>query len=373
MKKILSLTILAVFFITLFNLECAKQKEEIKIGWIGVLSGDAAYYGMMVQKGTMLAVEEINRKGGIKGRKIKVIYEDDQLTPRLGVSALKKLINVDKVPVVIQAAGSSVMLAEAPIAEKNKVVLISPTVSNYKIKEAGDYVFRIWPSDAYQGKVLADFVKKSLKNTKVAVAAINNDYGIGLKDAFIDRFMKINGKVLQTEVFDPGSTDFHTIINKLKKIRPPVVFLASHYRESALFLKQAKEVEFNSIFIGGDGNFAPDLIKLSGGAAEGMYVSNLHWDPSSKKPIIANFVKSFKDTFHQEPEVYAAAGYDCLCVVAKAIEMGGYTSEGIKNALYKIKDFQGVTGTITFDKWGEVSGRYDIFQVRNGQFIKLKR
>ncbi len=325
----------------------------------------------MVKAGTELAVDEINSQGGINGKKIKVIYEDDQISPTLGVSALQKLINVEKVPVIIQAAGSSVMLAEAPIAEKNKVVLISPTVSNYKIKYAGDYIFRTWPSDAYQGKALAKFTLKELKHSRAAIVSINNDYGIGLQQEFRRSFEQEGGEILTTEGFDPGTTDFRTLITKLISINPPVVLLASHYRESALFLKQAKELNFFPIFIGGDGNFAPDLIKLSGGGAEGMYVSNLYWDPNSDDPLVRKFVDTFRSSYGKDPEVYGAAGYDCLKVVARAIETGGYSSEEIKNALYGINKFKGVTGDITIDHFGEVEGSYDIFQIKNGNFTRI--
>lgn len=369
-----SIKIVLLICISLLLLGLSKRPEieEIKIGWIGVLSGDVAYYGKMVKAGTELAVDEINSHGGIEGKTIKVIYEDDQILPKLGVSALQKLINAEKVPVVIQAAGSSVMLAQAPVAEKNKVVLISPTVSNYKIKDAGDYIFRTWPSDAYQGKTLAEFVISNLKQLRVAIVSINNDYGIGLQQEFKRSFEDAGGVILATDSFNPGATDFRTLISKLNSIKPSVVLLASHYRESALFLKQAKELNFSAILIGGDGNFAPELIKLSRGGAEGMYVSNLHWDLNSSDSVVKNFVETFRKQFHKDPEVYGAAGYDCMMVLSKAIQNGGYNSEGIKKALYKIKNFKGVTGVISFDEYGEVGGKYNIFKVEGNQFVKIK-
>jgi len=356
--------------LALLSFGCGRERGEIKIGWIGPLTGDAAYYGEMVKKGTELAVEEINEAGGIKGLRIKVIYEDDQLDPKKGTLALQKLITVDKVPVVIQAAGSSVMLANAPIAERNKVVLISPTCSNDKIKYAGDYIFRIWPSDAYQGKVIAEFAYNELGKRRAAVLYINNDYGVGLKDEFVKNFKRLGGEVVFVEGFAQGESDFRTILTKLKGLNPDIVFLSSLYKESALILKQAKELGLETQFIGGDGNFAPELIELSGGAAEGTIVTNMHWDPNSSDPIVRNFVRKFREKYNQDPEVYAAAGYDCIKVLARAIEMGGTTSDGIKEALYKIKHFKGVTGDITFDEYGEIMFKeYDKFIVKGGKFV----
>jgi branched-chain amino acid transport system substrate-binding protein len=376
MKKFFSLIIIGLVLGGLVWTGCQKKAEEkvVKIGWIGPLSGDAAYYGEMVKYGTDLAVEEINQSGGIREKKIKVIYEDDQLDPKKGTSAFKKLVTIEHVPVVIQAAGSSVMLAEAPLAEKYKVVLISPTCSNDDIKYAGDYVFRIWPSDSFQGKVLADFTYSTLGVKRAAVLYINNDYGEGLKNEFVKEFKFKGGTVVLVDSFDQSNTDFRTILTKLKEDAPEVVCLASLYRESALLVKQAKEMGIKTQFIGGDGNFAPDLIKLAGGTTEGMIVTNMHWNPESNDPLVKHFVTDFKNRYGKVPEVYAAAGYDCLKVLADAIRRGGYSSDQIKNTLYVTKGFKGVTGDIGFDKYGEIINKeYDKFIVKNGQFVSYRR
>ncbi len=253
---------------------------------------------------------------------------------------------------------------------KNKIVLISPTCSNNKIKLAGDYVFRIWPSDAYQGKVIADFLFNTLRKRNVAVIYIMNEYGTGLKDEFVNNLESLGGSVVAIEGFKQGETDFRSILARIKEATPEAIFLSSHYKESALILRQAKELGIESQFIGGDGNFAPELIDLSGGAAEGMIVTNMKWSPGSSDPIVKNFVIKYKEKYGREPEVYAAAGYDCLKVVADAIAKGGYNSEGIKNALYNIKEFEGVTGKITFDEFGEIAEKeYEKFIVKNGKFV----
>ncbi|MCD4785297.1 MAG: ABC transporter substrate-binding protein [Candidatus Eremiobacteraeota bacterium] len=348
--------------------ETPKEKGVIRIGWIGVLTGDAAYYGEMVKYGTELAVDEINTAGGIRGKKIEVIYDNDQLDPKKGVSIITKLITIDKVPLVIQGTGSSVMLACAPIAEKHKVVYISPTCSNDKIKDAGNYIFRNWPSDNYQGKVVADFAFRELGLKKAAILFINNDYGAGLKNVFSRQFKNLGGKVLAVEGFDQGATDFRAQLAKIKNSGAGVVFLSSQYKEGALILKQTKEIGLKVKFVAPEGCFAPELIKLSGGAAEGVYVVNMHWAPDSDDPIVKDFVTKFKKKFKKDPEVYAATAYDCMKIVGKALEMDGETGEGLKDALYKIKDFQGVTGSTTFDVYGEVTKKYDVYVVKNGKF-----
>ncbi|MDH5415414.1 MAG: ABC transporter substrate-binding protein, partial [Flavobacteriaceae bacterium] len=204
-----------------------------------------------------------------------------------------------------------------------------------------------------------------------SVLYINNEYGEGLKNEFVKGFETSGGKIINTDFFDQGATDFRTPLTKIKKNKPDVVCLASLYKESALILKQAKEMGIKIQFIGGDGNFAPELIKLSGGAAEGTIVSNMHWDPNSEDPVVKNFVTKFKAMFKKDPEVYAAAGYDCIKVVANAIKNGGYNSDAIKKTLYNTRGFKGVTGDITFDEYGEVKKEYDKFIVKGGKFVNF--
>ena len=371
LKSIIYGLIAILLITTALSLGCAKKEKEIKIGWIGPLTGDVAYYGQAIKDATDLAVAEINKEGGIQGIKIRVIYEDDQVNPKLGTAAMRKLINIHKVPIAIQAAGSSVMLANAPIAGKNRVVLISPTCSNRKIKDAGDYVFRIWPSDAYQGNVIANFSYNTLNAKNAGVLYINNDYGLGLKDVFVERFGKLGGTITGIETFSVGETDFRTHLTKIASKSPSVVLLASHYKEAALVLKQAANLGLRFQFIGGDGCFAPELISLSGGASEGMIVTNMEWSPESKEKIVYDFVSAYKEKCGKAPEVYAAAGYDCMKVIALAVKNGGTVSSGIRDALYKIKDYKGVTGRITFDEYGEVVGKeYQEFVVKNGKFVQ---
>ncbi len=347
--------------------------KEIKIGWIGPLSGQYASYGKMVKVGTEIAVEEINASSGVDGKSLVVLYEDDQLDPKKGVAAFNKLVSVHKVPLVIQAAGSNVMLAEAPIAERKKVVLISPTCTNPKISEAGDYIFRIAPSDLYQGKVIAQVAREELKAESATVLYINNDYGVGLKDVFLARFKALGGEIALSEGFAPDTKDFRTSLGKVKATKPAVVFLSSLYQEAALILKQAKELGIPVQFIGGDGCFAPELIQRAGGAAEGMLVVNMHWNPKSTETLVVNFLEWFKRKEGKEPEVYAALGYDCLRVVADAIRRGGSTSEGIKQALYATAGLLGLTGPTSFDANGDVEKAYDKFIVRNGEFSLLSK
>lgn len=371
MKKIwIGIAIVVVVglaFLIVFT-QTEKAPGEIRIGWIGPLTGDVGYYGQMIKKATDLAVEEINRADGINGARLRILYHDDTLDPKKGVSIFLKLVTIDQVPLIIQAAGSSVMLAEAPLAEKHRVVLISPTCSNPRIKLAGDYVFRVWPSDNYQGVSLAEFIFNDLEKKEVAILYLNNDYGIGVKEEFAIKFKELGGTIVASEGFEQGASDFRTQLAKVTASSPDVILLSSHYKEGALLVKQAKELGVKSQIVASDACYAPEFLELSGGAAEGVIVANLYWDPNSEDAVVRNFVDKFKEEYGEPPEVYAAAGYDCLKVIALAMKNGGTTSEQIKKTLYDIKGFKGVTGDITFDAYGEVRKRYDLFVVKGRSF-----
>ena len=345
---------------------CRSRGETIKIGWIGVLSGENAVAGDMIKRGTDLAVKQINDAGGINGRQLEVIYQDDQLDPKVGVSAFEKLVSVDRVPVVIQAIGSSVMLAEAPLAERRKVVLISPTCTSDEITNAGDYIFRISPRDSDQGEVLARIASQKFNAKKSACLFINNAYGEGLRNNYVQSFQRDGGEVAVTEGFNTGTTDLRTQLVKVKAANVPVTALISHFQEGATALRQARELGLRMQFIGPDGLFVPRIIDLTTNASDGLIVTTFGWNKET--PIARQFSTAFQATYNMEPDVFAAYGYDCLRVIANAIQKGGITPDGIKQALYDTKNLDGVTGPTTFDRNGDVQKPFSIYRVENGKF-----
>ena len=354
-----------------FFLGCKKEPKVIKIGVITPLTGEGATYGMATKRGVDLAVEEINMAGGINGKKVKVIYEDDKMTPKDAVNALNKLIRVDKVPVVIGGFTSRVTLALAPVAEQNKVILFSASSTADDIKNAGDYIFRNVPPNRAQGHTAALFVTQFLRKTKSAILYKNDDYGKSLAEAFKESFLKLGGKILIEESYDPGKKDFRDVLSKIKPLNPEIIYYPGNYQESGIILKQAKEMGIKSIFVGGDGSYSPELINIAGAAAEGSYYTLMAMGFGIADEEIEKFTKSFKEKYGEEPDVYAAYAYDAMKTLAEAIKIGGYSADGIKKALYTTT-FKGVTGITKFDSYGEVDKPYYIYEVKNGKFELLK-
>jgi branched-chain amino acid transport system substrate-binding protein len=372
MKKLwISIAIIGVLVIAtvLIVTQTKEEPKEIKIGAILPLTGDAAIYGQEIKNGIELALEEINQKGGINDTLINIIYEDDQGQARIGVSAMEKLIKTDNVPVVIGGAMSSVAVPLSSIADKNKVVLLSPTATAPVLSGISKYFFRIWPSDNYDGSFMAEFAFNSLSLRKVCILYVNTDYGKGIEEVFKREFEKLGGEILKSESYELGTTDFRTQLTKIQELKPEAIYLPGYYKEFAGILRQAKELGFRGRFLSVNSFYDPKLLEIAGDSAEGAIFTYPLYDPKCGQPIVQSFVQSFKEKYGKEPDAFAVQGYDALKIVALAIEKGGYSSKDIQRAMSQIKDFAGVGGTMSFDQNGDVVKPLRILTVKDGKFI----
>jgi branched-chain amino acid transport system substrate-binding protein len=374
MKKQIWIPILVVVIIVVGVILLTNQKQtplegEIEIGVITPLTGPASTYGIATQKSLNLAANQINDNGGINNSKIKLIYEDSKCDPKTGVTSLKKFNSIDNIPIVVGTICSSVTLAMGPIVQENNSLIISSGASNPKIADYSN-IFRTWPSDTLQGKILAKFVKQSLHLDEVAIIYINNDYGVGVKDVFKKHFIEQGGKILIEESVPESVIDAKTQITKIKSKNPKGVFIATYGKEMGTILKQAKELGLSSQFFGGDVVGDDSVINLSSGGAEGLMASASSINDNKKR---TSFLNSFKEEFGENPGVTGDAAFDILFLLKNVIEDGkcDFTDVTcIKNKLQKINNFEGVTGEISFDQNGDLlDKKYDFFQVKNGQFV----
>ena len=246
-KLILILAVLSLIFI----IACG-NKENIKIGFIGPLSGDVASMGQSAKAAVELAVEEINSNGGVSGRPLEVIYEDGKCEPKDSTSAANKLVNIDGVAVIIGGLCSGETLAAAPIAEIGKTVLLSYCSSNPKITEAGDYIFRDYPSDAFQGKVAAEKIYNELNAKNVAILYCLGDWCVGIKDVFKKRFGELGGSITIEEGYEQDARDLRTQITKIKDSKPDLIYFLGYTEASIVGLKQLKEMGVEIPKFGGD-------------------------------------------------------------------------------------------------------------------------
>ncbi len=370
-KKIwigLVVVLLIVVIVFVMQKKRQPQQEEIRIGAILPLTGDGAFYGESIKQAIDFAIEEINESGGIKDCKLKIIFEDSKGSPKDGVAAFTKLVSFDKVPAVIGDAVSSVTLAIAPIANEKKVVVLSPLSSSPEITNAGDFIFRNVPSDFLGGKVAAHFAVTKQGWKSLAVLFVNNDFGAGLAKVFSEEVSVLGGEIFAKEAYSVDSTNFRTQLTKIKSANPDAIFLVS-YREASTILIQAKELGMTSKFLGTGLLEDPKIIEIANKAAEGVFLTQLQYSADSPTSLTNSFVKAFTKKYNSEPSILAAYGYDSLKILASAIEKSNLTPESIRDELYKIKDYEGVTGKISFDENGDVVQPMGVKIIQDGKFI----
>ena len=324
--------------------------EPIKVGVYGDLTGQTSSFGQSTKNGIELAVEEINAADGVNGRKIVLVVEDDQGRPEQAKTVVSKLINQDKVHAVLGEVASTNSLAAAPVAQEARIPMITPSSTNPKVTQVGDYISRVCFIDPFQGAVMAKFAANTLKAKSAAILGdVNSDYSKGLTQFFEEEFAKLGGKVVAKEAYTQTDPDFKGQLTKIRDLKPDVIYVPGYYGQVGIIVKQARELGINVPLLGGDGWDSPELWSLGGEALKNTYISN-HYSAENPAPEIQNFVKKFKAKFGVEPDSLAALAYDAAKVLADAIKRaGGTESVKLKDAINATKGFAGVTGTITLD------------------------
>ncbi|MGL5615446.1 MAG: ABC transporter substrate-binding protein [Sarcina sp.] len=322
----------------------------IKIGAIGPLSGKASTYGQSVKNGAELYIEEVNKAGGINGKEIKFIFEDDQADQNAAMNAFNKLVDSDKVSAIIGAVTSGPTLAIAPKSTTAKIPLITPTGTEPNItKNGGEYMFRGCYIDSYQGEILSSYASNDLKAKKAAVLYnVGSDYSKGIADTFKAEFEKAGGQVTQFLTYGNDDKDFNAQLTKIKTDNPEILILPDYYNVVALIAKQARDMGITAKFLGGDGWESEELYKLGGDSVNGAVYVN-HYFKGDEDPVVKSFVDSYRTKYNAEPDAFAALAYDTTKILVEAIKTANSTEgEVIKNALKDMK-LKGVTGEIYFD------------------------
>lgn len=357
MKRIISIFLVLVLTLTLFAGCGSKANEnEIRIGINYELSGDVASYGQASVEGIELAIEEVNKAGGINGKLIKPIKYDNKSDHSTATTLATKLMTQDKVVAVLGPATSGAFKATIPEAIKNKVPVASgsATDDSVTVDENGvkEYAFRICFTDSFQGTAMANYALKNMSATKAAVLMdSSSDYGKGLAKNFTDTFEAGGGKVVASEAFVAGDTDFNAILTKIKGNDFDVIFISGYYNEAGLIIKQARAQGINTPILGPDGFGAPELVELAGADALNDVYFSSHFSVLDKDPSVSGFIESFKAKYSKEPDQFAALGYDLAMFVIDGIKRAGSTDPvAIKDALAATKDFVGVTGSFSMDE-----------------------
>ncbi len=352
---ILIIILVALNFIWINNFtgKSIKEEETIKIGAILPLSGKVAYYGDYIQQGTNAAINEINSKGGINNRKLEVIYEDSKGDVTSGISAYENL-RFRNVSIIITTL-SGVTLGIAPISQKDKVILMNIGSASPKISNAGDYVFRHNVLPQEEIKFLANYLYNN-GYKEIALITVNAEAGVSYRDYFIKEYERLGGKIIVDEMHEYGETDYRSILAKIKDKKPKAVLVLSYPNELAAMLKQSQELDFKTQWFSIYDKEGSEFLELAGENAEGL--------------IYTHFLKE-NEKF---TEPYAALAYDSIMVLAQAMEncKNPEDTTCIKESLYSIKDFSGVTGKISFDKNGDTHKEIILKTIKDGKFVNYE-
>lgn len=347
------------------------DSKEIVIGAHFELTGNVANYGKSTFNGVQMAIDEVNAKGGINGKKIKLVQGDNKSEPAEAGNIATKLITKDKAVVLIGPATSGCVAASSPIATSNKVPLMAPVATAPMITVEKDgkvkpFIFRACFIDPFQGKVMATFADKTLKLKKVAIFFdSSSDYSKGLSDVFAKTLEGTGGKIVAKEAFLAKDVDFKSALTKIKATNPEALFVPAYYEEVSKIVKQAREVGLTCPILGSDGWDSPKLAEIAGGAALNNTYFCSAYSAQDKDPNVQNFIKAYKEKYKAEPDNFSIHGYDAALVVVEAIKKAGNTDgKKIAEELAKIKDFPVATGKFTVDK--------DHNPVSGGIIIELK-
>lgn len=355
--------------------EAQKTTEEsdvIKIGVYEPMTGASAAGGQMTVEGIELANEMYPE---VLGKKIQLVIVDNKTDKTEAANAVARLIEKDKVSVIIGSYGSSLSMSGGQVAKDAGVPVVGCSPTNPLVTLDNDYYFRVCFIDPFQGKVMAKYAYETLKaKTAAIIMDISNDYSVGLSNFFKKAFIEYTGdeKSIVAEMnYKTGDQDFTAQLTTIKELKPDVVFAPGNYGESALLIKQARELGIDSKFLGGDTWEAPEFIEIGGDAVEGVAFSTHYTEEAPVTEVSGEFLNAYKNKYGgKEANAFAALGFDAYLVARDAIERAGSADpKAIRDALSQSKDFKGATGIITLDENGDANKSAVIKKVEGGKFV----
>ncbi|HKX11509.1 MAG TPA: ABC transporter substrate-binding protein [bacterium] len=347
---------------------CKKKENVLTLGEFASLTGTTATFGQSMNEGIQLALEELNKSGGLLGKQVEIIVEDDQSRPEEARTAAVKLIKQDQVIALIGEVASSRSLAAAPEAQKSKIPMISPASTNPKVTQVGDYIFRACFVDTFQGSSMARFAYEDLGLRKVAILYdIKNDYSVGLVEFFEKTFKELGGEIVDKQSYSEGDIEFRAQLTTIKNKDPQAIYVPGYYTEVGLIARQARDLGLNVPLMGGDGWDSPKTLEIGGATVEGSYFSN-HYATDDPTPIVQDFIKKYQAKYNKVPDAMAVLGYDAANIMFDAIKRANST-EGpkIRDALAATTGLQGVTGSITIDADRNAKKRIVILKIEGGK------
>ena len=369
MKRFQSVLCAAAILLTAFA--SVDAADTIKIGLLAPLTGFAAADGASVKNSVGLAVEKVNKAGGLLGKKIELVTYDDRADAKEAVALAQKLIQQDKVVGLVAGSYSMPTRAVAPLFQDEGIPLVAAYAIHPDVTKAGNFNFRNGFLGAVEGRAAAHTAVELLKAKKIALLTSDNDFGRTLAEGFneyLAKRAKGRAEIVIALTYPMSEKDFKPYLSKIKEVNPDVIFSSGYYFQTGPVLKQARELGMKTQIIGEEGADSPKTLEIAGDAAEGfIIVTNLNRD--DKRPFVQEFLKEYETRFKIQPDMVGASAYDAFMIICDGIARAKSTAgKAVRDAIAATKDYDGLTGVIKGFNKGEVVKEVQVQQVKNGRF-----
>ena len=343
--------------------------EALKVGLITPLTGSVSTFGISVRNAVVMGVEQINEAGGINGRPIELIIYDDKGDATEAANSVRRLIDRDQVVLVIGPVITPCVLAAAPIAQGAGIPLMTPTGTGDTITSIGDMIFRAAYKDSFQGETMARFAWEKMALKKVAVIYdVANDYSTGVMNAFRQKYQELGGEIVSLESYSTNDNDFSAQLTSIYVRKPEAVFIPDYYSAAGPIIMQARQLGIEVPLLGIDGWDSPEL---QNELFEGGYFSN-HYSPADPRPVVQDFVSAYEAAHGAEPDALATLAYDAARILLQAISEAGVSDPAVVKDAMAALHYEGVSGEITFDEFGNPVKSAAIVKVEGGEKVFYK-
>jgi branched-chain amino acid transport system substrate-binding protein len=351
--------------------DSAKRVGPLVIGLVGALSGPEAQMGRSIRDGALLAIEEANAQGGVRGRQLELRAYDSQGLPEDAARAAMRLVTQDGAAMIVGADTSGSSLAMAPVAARAEVPMVSPSATSPRVtQEGGPYVFRVCFVDSFQGTVLAGLAHDEGFARMAMLVDMKSAYSVGLAQEFEKRFVSLGGTLVGKATYAQGDSDFRAQLTRLKGLHPDALFIPGYYTDAAAIARQARQLGLLVPLLGGDGwDSVSELVALGGQAVEGSQFTT-HFSPDNPSPRVQGFLRNFQVRFGHVPPSGAALGYDAARLALDALRRAAApTGPARREALAQTATFDGVTGLITVGRDRDAVKSAVVLRIRDGQAV----
>lgn len=346
-----------------------KSGATIYVGSIMDLSSDNAEYGKNVQKGMNLALEDY--KNSHPNCNVKILYEDNAGNASNTLNAYHKMTMKNKPIVIVDGAQSTLSLSLIPKVEKDEVVLLSTGASSPKLSGVSPYFFRLWNCDTEEGSFIAEQLKNTIGINKVSILYLNTDYGIGLMTTFKAKFEEMGGSIVSTVAFEENQKDFKDCVAKILRTPSDGIYVVGYATESALIAKQVRSIGITTPIFSTVATEADQFLTLAGSAGDGVVYAYTKPTASEEYKI---FRSKYKIKYNEDIQILTDVAYDAMCIILKAIEDGKVANgKMLKEYLTNMKEYNGASGNIKFDKDGNVHKDMILKMVRDNKFVDYKK